>query len=81
MVHQLMQQNGSRHIELIRANFPKLITDKILAITPTGSDDNKIWSLNRGGKYTVSSGYKVAFGFFQPPIEVFLAYMRNKELC
>ena len=76
-----MQQNGSPHIELIRANFPKLITDKILAITPTGSDDSRIWNLNQGANYTVSSGYKLAFGFFQPLIEVFPAYMRNKEMC
>ena len=81
LVHQLMQQDGSQDTKLIRANFPQLIANQILAITPTGSDDSRIWNLNQGANYTVSSGYKLAFGFFQPLIEVFPAYMRNKEMC
>ena len=66
LAKNLFLEHGNWNEELVRAKFPANIADRNLALQPSTSDDELVWSPNNGGKYTVASGYKVAFNCFHP---------------
>ena len=72
-----MLENRTRNVELVQAHFP---AESILSISTSEADDEMVWCLNPGGKYSISSGYKLAFELFHPPIDVFLDYMKSKDI-
>ena len=66
LVKQLMNEDGSWNVDLIDANFPQDVAMQIRKISPSGLEDKLRWCLNKGGRFTVASGYKMALAFYHP---------------
>ena len=79
-MQQLLLENGTWNEGLILDNFPQQVAETILATNPLAGEDELIWSLNTGGRYSVASSYKVALCFFQLFLDALPDYMQDKSI-
>ena len=75
-----MIDNRAWIAKLIQSKFPPNVVGRILSIPISESKDSIMWCMNKGGKYIVSSGYKVAFEFFHPSLEQMPDRMKKKSI-
>ncbi|XP_016178460.1 uncharacterized protein LOC107620875 [Arachis ipaensis] len=68
-VSQLQNSNKTWNQNLIQTNFNLDIATAILNTPIHESEDRVTWMMEKGGDFTVASGYKIAFNFYHPPIE------------
>ncbi|XP_057756347.1 uncharacterized protein LOC130975593 [Arachis stenosperma] len=78
-VSQLITEEGNWNEHLIANNFTSEITQEILQIN-IKEEDNLIWYREKGGSYSVRSGYEVCFNFFHPPLESLPPIFADKNL-